>query len=59
MRVGDTVRYREPMDEAEKTARFVISELNGDRLFMTAICNLPFPPTTLAKTADVCKAEDQ
>jgi hypothetical protein len=31
---------------------------NGDRLMLRLICDLPIPPISVVRTAEVCKADD-
>lgn len=55
--VGTIVTWREPLDDNERQERFVLIELNGDRCFIRAICNLPLPPIGLACIDDLIPAD--
>ncbi len=56
--VGDKVRFREIVDPGDDKCRFEVIEHNGDRLMLRLICDLPIPPISLVRTADVCRADD-
>lgn len=53
LKVGDIVKYREALEPGDEDARFVLVELNGDRCFIKAICDLPLPPVSLRLTAEI------
>lgn len=53
MDVGQIVKFRQPENEAEAGARFILIENNGDRGLIRLVCDLPFPPVELVRMADV------
>jgi hypothetical protein len=53
IKVGDVVKWSQPMSHAEGTERFTVIELNGDRCFIRFVCNLPIPPVQVAMVADL------
>lgn len=59
MKVGDEVKWAQPINQAEGMERFVLLELNGDRCFIQFICNLPIPPVQVAKTSDLILANSK
>lgn len=50
--LGKTVRLTEP-GPGEESARYIVVEDNGDRLFAKFSCDLPFPPVELLRRSDV------
>ncbi len=59
MKVGDEVKWAQPINHEESTERFVLIELNGDRCFIQFICNLPIPPVQVAKASDLVLANSK
>jgi uncharacterized Fe-S cluster-containing protein len=53
MEIGDTVKFREDLYPDEKGARYKIIEINGDRVVIEFICDLPIPPQSVAKTIEL------
>ncbi len=53
MKVGDRVKWAQPVSPEEGMERFTLIELNGDRCFVRYICDLPIPPVQLAKVSDL------
>lgn len=51
--VGDKVRYRVPENDREAKAVFTVTELNGDRGFMTLECDMQIKPSELFSVSDV------
>lgn len=51
--VGDYVTWAEPTNEKEGNERYIVTEVNDDRCFIEFVCDLPFPPVTMARTADL------
>lgn len=49
MNVGQPVKFREPANESEAAARFVLIEINGDRGLIRLLCDLPIPPIELVR----------
>lgn len=56
IQVGNTVKFAKPENELEQSARFVVTEVNGDRGFMRLVCSLPIPPVELFRVSDVVVA---
>lgn len=54
---GRIVRLANPADEAERAARFVVTEDNGDRLRIRLVCDLPIAPVETVRPDDVTPAE--
>jgi hypothetical protein len=50
---GDHVRLVHPQDDAEREARYVISEWNGDRGFIRLVCEMAIPPVELVREVDI------
>lgn len=40
-------------EKGEESARFVVVEDNGDRLFVRLVCDLPIPSVELVRPTDV------
>jgi hypothetical protein len=53
MKLGDRVKWAQPVSPEESMERFTLLELNGDRCFIRFICDLPIPPVQLAKISDL------
>lgn len=58
MKVGDVVKYAEPLSENEKDARFTILEIltggdHPDQVVLQAVCNLTFRPICTRDASDV------
>jgi hypothetical protein len=58
MKVGDIVKWAEPIERGEEGARYVLIEHNGDRGFIRLICDMSIPPVQLVRTSDIVVAED-
>lgn len=56
MEPGTVVKYSQPMNPAEESARFILTENNGDRGFIRLICALPIAPVELVRMSDVVEA---
>ncbi len=56
-KVGQTVKFSVPQTEGEKTERFIIRELRGDRVLVQDVCDLPIKPTCVYLVADLTPAE--
>ncbi len=55
--VGDRVRFREVLDPGDKSAVFEVIEVNGDRLMIRLVCDLPIPPVQVVRREEVRLAE--
>ncbi|MGB8214999.1 MAG: hypothetical protein WCE68_15735 [Anaerolineales bacterium] len=53
MKIGDTVKFQDGLYPDEKGARYKIVEINGDRVFIEFICDLPVPPQSVAKLTEL------
>lgn len=54
MKVGDMVKYKEPIDVEEEYVRFAVLEDRGDRmLLLSLLTNLRFGLTTVRQTDDL------
>lgn len=57
MRVGDVVKYRNPQP-GEHDIRFILRELNGDRVLLELICNYRIKPLETVAIEEVCPADE-
>ena len=57
MRIGDIVKYRKPQSQ-ERDIRFILRELNGDRVLIELICDYRIKPLETVSTHEVCLADD-
>ena len=53
MRTGDTVKFKDGLYSDETGAQYKIVEMNGDRVVIEYICDLPIPPQSIAITNDL------
>lgn len=53
MEVGMIVKFRDGLYPDEEGAFYRVIEDNGDRVFIEFICNLRFPPQSVARTKDL------
>lgn len=53
MDIGDKVKFIDGLYTDEIGANYKVVEVNGDRSFIELICNLPFPPVSLARTFEL------
>ena len=53
MKVGDIVKFKDGLYEDEACQTYTLIELNGDRCIIKHITDLPIPPTSVAKVADL------
>lgn len=54
MKVGDLVKYKEPINENEEYERFAVLEDRGDRmLLLSLLTNLHFGATAVRETEDL------
>ena len=53
MHIGDTVKFREGLYIDEAGAKYKILEINGDRAIIEFICDLPFPPQSVANISEL------
>ncbi|MGB4594458.1 MAG: hypothetical protein WBI14_00945 [Anaerolineaceae bacterium] len=53
MEIGSIVRFKEGLYADEEGALYRVIEDNGDRVFIKFICDLNFPPVSVARTTDL------
>ena len=53
MDVGSIVRFRDGLHPDELRTAYLVIEDNGDRVFVKAICDLSFPPISVARTCEL------
>jgi hypothetical protein len=57
MKTNDSVKYRKPQ-KGEENLRFVLREINGDRVLIELICDWTIKPTETVQIAEVCPANE-
>ena len=57
MKVNDIVKYSKPQ-KGEEDIRFVLRELNGDRVLIELVCDWAIKPTEVVAVNEVCKADE-
>ena len=53
MKIGDVVKFADGLYPDEEGAQYIILEINGDRVFIEYICDLPFRPQSVAMVKDL------
>jgi hypothetical protein len=53
MKIGDIVKFKDGLYPDETGALYRVIEDNGDRVFLEFICELTFPPQSVAKVSDL------
>ncbi len=53
MNIGDTVKFRDGLYVDEKDAVYRVIEINGDRAIIEFVCDLLFPPQSVAVTSEL------
>jgi hypothetical protein len=53
MKKGDTVQFKEGLYSDEVGARYKVVEINGDRVIIEFICELPIPPQSIAMLSEL------
>ena len=53
MKVGDVVKFGAGLYPDEEGAKYRILEVNGDRVFIEFICDLPIPPQSVARMEEL------
>jgi len=53
MDVGSIVRFRDGLFADEAGNTYLVIEDNGDRVFVKAICDLTYPPVSVARTNEL------
>ena len=49
MKIGNIVKFIDGLYAEEEGARYKVLEINGDRVVIEFICELPIPPQSVAK----------
>ena len=57
IKINDIVKYRKPQ-KGEEDIRFVLREVNGDRVLIEMICDWTIKPTETVTISEVCKADE-
>ena len=57
MKANDIVKYSKPQ-KGEEDIRFVLREINGDRVLIELICDWAIKPTEVVAISEVCKADE-
>jgi len=57
MNANDIVKYSNPQ-QGEADIRFVLREINGDRVLIELICDWSIRPTEVVAISEVCKADE-
>lgn len=57
MRVGDIVKYSKPQP-TERDLRFILRELNGDRVLIELISDYRIKPLETVAIDEICLAEE-
>ena len=57
MKTNDIVKYSKPQ-KGEADIRFVLRELNGDRVLIELICDWAIKPTEVVAISEVCEANE-
>lgn len=57
MNANDIVKYSNPQ-HGEADIRFVLREINGDRVLIELICDWAIRPTEVVAISEVCKADE-
>lgn len=53
IQIGSKVRWVTPIESGDGDARYIVTELNGDRCFIRFICDMAIAPVTLARTNEL------
>lgn len=57
MKINDIVKYSKPQ-KGEEEIRFVLREINDDRVLIELICDWPIKPTEVVAINEVCNADE-
>jgi hypothetical protein len=57
MKLNDVVKYSKPQ-KGEEGLRFILREINGDRVLIELICDWAIKPTEVVAIGEVCKADE-
>lgn len=53
MKTNDIVRFKKGLYPDEINSKYKVIEVNGDRVIIEHICNLPIPPQSVAKVDEL------
>jgi hypothetical protein len=53
MEKGDIVQFKAGLYPDEEGVRYQVVEMNGDRAIIAFMCNLTFPPQSVARTSEL------
>ena len=53
MKTGDIVQFKECLYSDEMGARYKVVEINGDRVIVEFLCDLPIPPQSVALISEL------
>ena len=53
MKAGDIVKFKDGLYEDEKGAKYKVLEVNGDRVSLVFICDMPIPPQSVARIEEL------
>lgn len=53
MKTGEAVKFKDGLYPDEIGAIYKIVEINGDRSIIEYICDLPYPPQSVAKNVEL------
>lgn len=56
MHNGQTVKFSNPTNEAERAERFIVLELRGPRVLVEFICDMSIKPTAAYLADDLIEA---
>lgn len=57
MKINDTVKYSKPQ-AGEEDIRFVLREINGDRVMIELICDWSIKPVETVSLSEICSANE-
>ena len=57
IKIGDIVKFIDGLYADEEGTRYKILEINGDRVVIEFICQLPIPPQSVAKIDELVVVE--
>lgn len=57
MKIGDIVKFRDGLYADEDGTRYKVLEINGDRVVIEFICQLPIPPQSVDKIDELVVVE--
>ena len=58
MQLNDLVKYSKPQ-KGEEDIRFRLREINGDRVLLELVCDMPIRPLETVAIQEICPAENR